>query len=192
MLTHRLLSNGAGTNRLRKSYTFICVNMFILFQLSFKNVAKWCKITLVTKRTLKKLVWRLVATHEVTRTHWLDLPQAFLVLVTQGWARREVKHQGRASEEVIQGWVSEENTQARASEEVKYQARGHQVLESEGEYDACLSHPRVGNRGLGRGSSGADVTRAELSLRLATGLFRWIFFLPPQGAVLMIIVTLSE
>ena len=30
---------------------------------------------------------------------------------------------------------------------------GHQVLESVGEYDACLNNPRVGNRG--RGMSGA-------------------------------------
>ena len=51
-------------------------------------------------------------------------------------------------------------------------SEGPSGLESEGEYDACLSHPRVGSRGLGRGTSGSDVTTAELTLRLATGLFR--------------------
>ena len=149
---------------------YICTNMFILFQFSFKNVAKWCKISLVTKRTLKKLVWRLVASsHTRSHTHTLvEFAPGVPCLSHPGVGKKGSQTSGASKwgwhpgvgkwgKHPGQGWAS-------------------QVLESEGEYDACLSHPRVGSRGLGRGTSGSDVTTAELTLRLATGLFRWIFF----------------
>ena len=105
-------------------YIIHIMNMFILFQLRFKNV---CKITLVTKRALKKLVWRLVASsHTRSHTHTLvGFAPGVPCLSHPGVGKKTSQTSGASkwgSHPGVGKWGKHPG-QGWASEEVKYQVR---------------------------------------------------------------------